>query len=72
MDDVIRLLEKLKLNNFCRTFQDNLVDGLTLVNCTTVDHLIELGITFTAKANVLLEEINKLTEVSKLYFSLKA
>ena len=72
MDDVIRLLEKLKLNNFCRTFQENLVDGLTLVKCTTVDHLKELGITFTAKANVLLEEINKLTEVSKLYFSLKA
>lgn len=70
MDDVIRLLEDLQLNNFCRIFQENLVDGRTLVNCRAVDDVTDLGITLKAKANVLWEKINKLklTEVSKLYF----
>ena len=59
VDDVIHLLELLKLSNFCYNFEDNRIDGLTLMNCESVDDVKELGIALTAKARILYEEIIK-------------
>ena len=56
MDDVINLLKSLKLSNFCHNFEDNMIDGLTLMNCKSVDDVKELGIALTAKARILYEE----------------
>ena len=59
VDDVINLLESLNLSNFCNIFyfEDNMIDGLTLMNCKSVDDVKELGIALTAKARILYEEI---------------
>ena len=59
MGDVINLLESLKLSNFCHIFENNLIDGLTLMNCKSEDDVKELGIAYTAKARILLNSIDK-------------
>ena len=59
VDDVIHLLESLNLSNFCNNFEDNRIDGPTLMNCKSVDDVKELGIALTAKARILYEEIVK-------------
>ena len=76
VDDVIHLLESLNLSNFCNNFEDNRIDGPTLMNCKSEDDVKELGIALTAKARILYEEIVKfkstgvpltlLSEVNKL------
>ena len=60
VDDVIHLLELLKLSNFCYNFEDNRIDGLTLMNCKSVKDVEEFGIDIVAKARILYEEIVKL------------
>ena len=57
VDDVIHLLESLNLSNFCNNFQDNRIDGPTLMNCCSVDDVKELGIDIVAKARILYEKI---------------
>jgi hypothetical protein len=57
VDEVRRLLESLKLINFCNNFEDNLMDGPTLMNCKSEDDVKELGIALTAKARILYQEI---------------
>jgi len=59
VDDVIHLLESLNLSNFCYNFEDNRIDGPTLMNCKSEDDVKELGIALTAKARILYEEIVK-------------
>ena len=59
VDDVIHLLESLKLSKFCYIFEDNMIDGPSLMNCNSVDDVKELGIVLTAKARILYEEIVK-------------
>jgi hypothetical protein len=59
VDDVIHLLESLSLSNFCINFEDNRIDGPTLLKCKSVDDVKELGIALTAKARILYEEIIK-------------
>jgi hypothetical protein len=59
VDDVIHLLESLKLSKFCNNFEDNMIDGPSLMNCKSVDDMKELGIALTAKAKILYEEIVK-------------
>ena len=59
VDDVIHLLESLNLSNFCYNFEDNMIDGPTLMNCKSEDDVKELGIALTAKARRLYEEIVK-------------
>ena len=54
------LLESLNLNKYIEVFKQNEVDGRTLQNCRSKDDLKELGITMTAKARVLFNEIEKL------------
>ena len=57
MDDVIHLLESLKLSNFCYNFEDNRIDGPTLMNCKSVEDVEQLGIALLAKARILYEKI---------------
>jgi hypothetical protein len=59
VDDVNSLLESLNLRNYCAIFQENAIDGPTLMNCKSVDDVKELGINLTPKASVLYEEIVK-------------
>jgi hypothetical protein len=57
VDDVIHLLESLNLRKYCAVFQENAIDGPTLMNCNSVDDVKELGINIVAKARILFEEI---------------
>ena len=59
VDDVIHLLESLKLSKYCYNFEENDIDGPTLMNCQSVDDVKELGIALTAKGRLLHEEIVK-------------
>ena len=57
--EVHDLLESLNLNKFIEIFKKNEVDGRTLQNCLSEEDVKQLGITMTAKARVLLNEIEK-------------
>ena len=57
--EVQHLLESLNLNKYIEVFKQNEVDGRTLQNCHTEEDVKKLGITMTAKARVLLNEIEK-------------
>ncbi len=57
VDDVIHLLESLKLSNFCNNFEHNRIDGPTLMNCKSEDDVKTLGIESTSKARILYEKI---------------
>ena len=59
VDGVIHLLESLNLSNYCAVFQENAIDGPTLMNCKSVDDVKELGINIVPKARILYEEIVK-------------
>lgn len=59
VNEVTRLLESLNLTKYCAAFQENAIDGPTLMNCKREEDVIELGIPLTAKARILFEEINK-------------
>ena len=59
VDEVIHLLQLLKLSNFCTNFKDNLIDGPTLMNCHSLNDVKELGINIVAKARILYEEVVK-------------
>ena len=73
VDEVTRLLESLKLINFCNNLEENEVDGPTLMNCQSVDDVKELGIDITAEAKTFFEEIVvfKLTGVPLTLLSVK-
>jgi hypothetical protein len=60
VDEVTRVLESLKLINFCNNLEENELDGPTLMNCKSEEDVKELGIALTAKARLLL---NKITEL---------
>ena len=57
VDDVIHLLESLNLRNYCAVFQENAIDGPTLMYCNSVKDVEELGINIVAKARILYEAI---------------
>ena len=57
--EVQHLLESLNLNNYIDVFKQKEVDGRTLQNCRSEEDVKELGISMTAKARVLLNEIVK-------------
>ena len=57
--EVQHLLESLNLNNYIDVFKQKEVDGRTLQNCRSEEDVKQLGITMTAKARVLLNEIVK-------------
>ena len=53
------LLESLNLSKYIEVFKQNEIDGRTLDNCRSEEDVKQLGITMTAKARVLLNEIEK-------------
>ena len=57
VDDVIHLLKSLNLYNYCNNFEDNMIDGPTLMNCKSEFDVKELGIDITGKARILYEAI---------------
>ena len=59
VDEVTRVLESLKLINFCNNLEENELDGPTLMNCKSEEDVKELGINITVKARILFEEIVK-------------
>jgi len=61
--EVQHLLESFNLNKYIEIFKQNEVDGDTLDNCRSEEDVKEIGITMTAKAKVLLNEIEKLRSV---------
>ena len=66
MVDVLNLLESWNLRNYCATFREKKVDGLSLMHCHSVKHChSELGIVNEAEANRLL---NKILEYKELNF----
>ena len=66
VDDVIHLLKSLNLRKYCAVFQENDIDGPTLMCCNKVEDVKELGIDTVAKARLLFNKIIELksTEVS--------
>ena len=69
VSDVIHLLKSLNLNNYCSAFEENDIDGPTLMNCRTEEDVIELGIDIIPKARVLFNEINKRLPVPDYIYS---
>jgi hypothetical protein len=59
VSEVQYLLESLNLNKYIEEFKQNEVDGRTLQNCRYEEDVKQLGISMTAKARVLLNEIEK-------------
>lgn len=66
VSDVLYLLVLLKMSRYCAAFEENAIDGPTLVYCHSVDDVTELGIDIISKARVLFNEINKLKEINEV------
>ena len=57
--DVGTLLDRLDLGEFKDLFVRNKIDGKSLVRCSTVDEVKEMGIPITVKAKLLFEKIRE-------------
>jgi len=66
VSDVRRLLEQVNLHSYVDIFEDNGIDGPTLMNCKSVDDVIELGIPIRAKARKLFNLITELKELAMM------
>jgi hypothetical protein len=69
--EVGNLLEALKLGKYKETLINNEIDGKCLMECNTVEDVVNMGISITVKASLLLDEIRKwkTTGVPTKYFS---
>jgi len=65
------VLEALKLGKFKEALINNEIDGKCLMKCNTVEDVVNMGISITVKASLLLDEIRKwkTTGVPTDYFS---
>ena len=65
------VLEALKLGNYKETLINNEIDGKCLVECNTVEDVVNMGITIFVKARVFLNEVMiwKINGVPMKYFS---
>jgi hypothetical protein len=63
--EVGTLLEALKLGKYKEALLNNEIDGKCLVECSTVDEVIEMGISLSVKAKYFLKEIKKLQQLMK-------
>jgi len=59
VDEVVTVLEALKLGKFKETLLSNEIDGKCLMKCNTIEDVKEMGISMTVKASLLLDEIKK-------------
>ena len=53
------VLEALKLGNYKEALIKNEIDGKCLVECNTVEDVVNMGISIVVKASLLLDEIRK-------------
>ena len=69
--EVGTLLEALKLGKYKEALINNEIDGKCLVECNTVEDVVNMGISIVVKASLLLDEIRKwkTTGVPTDYFS---
>jgi hypothetical protein len=65
------VLEALNLGKYKETLISNEIDGKCLMKCNTVEDVVNMGISITVKASLLLDEIRKwkTTGVPTEYFS---
>ena len=57
--EVGRLLESIEFDEYKAVFAKNKIDGKCLMNCTTIEDVVSMGIPITVKASLLLDEIRK-------------
>ena len=57
--DVGSLLDRLDISEFKAVLVRNKIDGKSLVRCSTVDEVKEMGIPITVKAKLLFEKIRE-------------
>ena len=57
--DVGSLLDRLDISEFKAILVRNKIDGRSLVRCSTVDEVKEMGIPITVKAKLLFEKIRE-------------
>jgi hypothetical protein len=65
VDEVGIVLEALKLGKYKDALLSNEIDGKCLMECNTVDEVIEMGISLSVKAKYFLKEIKKLQQLMK-------
>ena len=59
------VLQALDLDEFREVFRTKKIDGKCLMECSTVDEVIEMGISLSVKAKYFLKEIKKLQQLMK-------
>ena len=57
--------EALKLGKYKEALLSDEIDGKCLMECSTVDEVIEMGISLSVKAKYFLKEIKKLQQLMK-------
>jgi len=57
--DVGTLLDCLDIGEFKDLFENNKIDGKSLMRCSTLDEVKEMGIPITVKAKLLFEKIRE-------------
>ena len=63
--EVGTLLEALKLGKYKEALLSNDIDGKCLMECSTVDEVVEMGISLTVKAKYFLKTIKSLQQLMK-------
>ena len=59
------VLQAFDLDEFREVFRMNKINGKYLMECSTVDEVIEMGISLSVKAKYFLKEIKKLQQLMK-------
>jgi hypothetical protein len=69
--DVERLLESIEFNEYKAVFVTNKIDGKCLMECNTVEDVVNMGISIFVKARIFLNEVMtwKASGVPMEYFS---
>ena len=65
VDEVGIVLEAFDLDEFREILRNKKINGKYLIECSTVDEVIEMGISLSVKAKYFLKEIKKLQQLMK-------
>ncbi len=57
--EVGRLLESIEFDEYKAVFVKNKIDGECLMKCNTVEDVVNMGISMTVKASLILDKIRK-------------
>ena len=69
--DVKTLFKHLNMKKYCKSVEDNGIDGRTLMTCQSVEEIKELGIDITVKARMLFDEVSILKSIVPVRDSLR-